>query len=58
MLDHTCEVILYAILWVASNEILSEISKIHDLNFEYVELGIEGHNISAIIVRSCSMDST
>jgi hypothetical protein len=25
-----------------SNEILSEISKIYDLNFEYVELGIEG----------------
>lgn len=33
--SYTCQVI-------PSYEILSEISKIYDLNFEYVELGIEG----------------
>jgi len=32
----------YGMLTNPSNEILSEISKIYDLNFEYVELGIEG----------------
>ena len=32
----------YGLLTNPSNEILSEISKIYDLNFEYVELGIEG----------------
>jgi len=32
----------YGLLTNPSNEILSEISKIYDLNFDYVELGIEG----------------
>jgi sugar phosphate isomerase/epimerase len=32
----------YGLLTNPSNEILSEIAKIYDLNFEYVELGIEG----------------
>ncbi len=32
----------YGMLTNPSNEILSEISKIRDLNFEYVEIGIEG----------------
>jgi hypothetical protein len=32
----------YGLLTNPSNEILSEISKIYDLNFDYAELGIEG----------------
>src|SRR5581483_2936041 len=32
----------YGMLTNPSNDILSEISKIHELNFEYVEIGIEG----------------
>jgi hypothetical protein len=32
----------YGMLTNPSNEILSEISKIHELNFEYAEVGIEG----------------
>ena len=31
----------YGLLTNASNEILSEIRKISDLNFDYVEIGIE-----------------
>ena len=33
---------IYGLLTNPSNEILSEITKIYDLNFEYVEVGIEG----------------
>ena len=32
----------YGLLTNPSNEITSEISKIYDLNFDYVEIGIEG----------------
>jgi sugar phosphate isomerase/epimerase len=32
----------YGLLTNPSNEIISEISKIHDLNFEYAEIGMEG----------------
>ena len=32
----------YGLLTNPSNEIISEISKIHELNFEYAEIGIEG----------------
>jgi sugar phosphate isomerase/epimerase len=32
----------YGLLTNPSNDIISEISKIYDLNFEYVEIGIEG----------------
>ena len=32
----------YGLLTNPSNEILSEIRKINDLNFDYVEIGIEG----------------
>jgi len=32
----------YGLLTNPSNEIISEISKIYDLNFDYVEIGIEG----------------
>jgi sugar phosphate isomerase/epimerase len=32
----------YGLLTNPSNEIISEITDIHDLNFEYVEIGIEG----------------
>ena len=32
----------YGLLTNPSNEILSEISKIYDLNFDYAELGVEG----------------
>jgi hypothetical protein len=32
----------YGLLTDSSNEILSEIRKIYDLNFDYVEIGIEG----------------
>jgi hypothetical protein len=32
----------YGLLTNPSNDILSEISKIYDLNFDYAELGIEG----------------
>ena len=32
----------YGLLTNPSNEIISEITNIHDLNFEYVEIGIEG----------------
>ena len=31
----------YGLLTNPSNDIISEISKIYDLNFEYVEIGIE-----------------
>jgi hypothetical protein len=34
--------ISYGLLTNPSNDILSEISKIYDLNFDYAELGIEG----------------
>ena len=42
--------------WAAtnpSNDILSEIGKIHDLNFDYAELGIEGPegNLSTELTR-------
>ena len=32
----------YGLLTDPSHEILSEIGKIHDLEFDYVEIGIEG----------------
>jgi hypothetical protein len=32
----------YGLLTNPSNDIISEISKMYDLNFEYVEKGIEG----------------
>jgi hypothetical protein len=32
----------YGLLTNPSNDITSEISKIHELNFDYVEIGIEG----------------
>jgi hypothetical protein len=32
----------YGLLTHPSNEILNEIRKIYDLNFDYVEIGIEG----------------
>ena len=32
----------YGLLTNPSNDILSEISKIYDLDFDYAELGIEG----------------
>jgi hypothetical protein len=32
----------YGLLTNPSNEIISEISKIYDLSFDYVEIGIEG----------------
>jgi hypothetical protein len=32
----------YGLLTNPSNEILNEINKIYDLNFDYAELGIEG----------------
>jgi endonuclease IV len=32
----------YGLLTNPSNDIISEISKIYDLNFDYVEIGIEG----------------
>jgi hypothetical protein len=32
----------YGLLTNPSNEILDEITNIHDLDFEYVEVGIEG----------------
>jgi sugar phosphate isomerase/epimerase len=41
----------YGMLTNPSNEILSEISKIHELNFEYAEIGIEGPEGSPQIVN-------
>ena len=41
----------YGMLTNPSNEILSEISKIRELNFEYVEIGIEGPEGSPQIVN-------
>ena len=32
----------YGLLTNPSNEIISEISKVYELNFDYVEIGIEG----------------
>jgi hypothetical protein len=33
---------LYGLLTNPSNDVISEISKIYDLSFDYVEIGIEG----------------
>jgi hypothetical protein len=33
---------VYGLLTNPSNEILNEISKIYELNFEYAEIGVEG----------------
>ena len=40
----------YGLLTNPSNEILGEISKIYDLDFEYVEVGIEGPEGNPLIV--------
>lgn len=41
----------YGLLTNPSNEILSEITKIYDLNFEYVEVGIEGPEGNPLIIE-------
>jgi endonuclease IV len=41
----------YGSLTNPSNEILSEITKIYDLNFDYVEIGIEGPEGNPMIIN-------
>jgi sugar phosphate isomerase/epimerase len=41
----------YGLLTNPSNDIISEISKIYDLNFEYAEIGIEGHEGNQDIIN-------
>jgi hypothetical protein len=41
----------YGLLTNPSNEILGEISDIHDLDFDYVEVGIEGPEGNPIIIE-------
>ena len=41
----------YGLLTDPSNEILSEIRKIYDLNFDYVEIGIEGPEGNPTIIN-------
>ncbi len=41
----------YGMLTNPSNEILKEITNIHDLNFEYVEVGIEGPEGNPLIIE-------
>jgi sugar phosphate isomerase/epimerase len=41
----------YGLLTNPSNHIISEISKIHDLNFDYAEIGIEGPEGNADIIN-------
>src|SRR5918996_819569 len=41
----------YGLLTNPSNEILDEITNIHDLNFEYVEMGIEGPEGNPLIIE-------
>jgi len=41
----------YGMLTNPSNEILDEITKIHDLDFEYVEVGIEGPEGNPLIIE-------
>jgi hypothetical protein len=42
---------IYGLLTNPSNEILSEITKIYNLNFEYVEVGIEGPEGDPLIIE-------
>ena len=41
----------YGLLTNPSNEILDEIANIHDLDFEYVEVGIEGPEGNPLIIE-------
>jgi hypothetical protein len=41
----------YGLLTNPSNEILDEITNIHDLDFEYVEVGIEGPEGNPLIIE-------
>jgi hypothetical protein len=41
----------YGLLTNPSNDIISEIRKIHELNFEYAEIGIEGHEGNPDIIN-------
>ena len=46
----------YGLLTNPSNEIISEISKIYDLNFDYVEIGIEGSEGNPDIINKKNKD--
>jgi hypothetical protein len=41
----------HGLLTNPSNEIISEISKIYELNFEYAEIGIEGSEANPKIIN-------
>ena len=42
----------YGLLTNPSIELISEISKIYDLNFDYVEIGIEGPEGNPVIINN------
>ena len=46
----------YGLLTNPSNEILDEITNIHDLDFEYVEVGIEGPEVNPLIIEQKKND--